>query len=143
MRRDAADADDEKARCGAMNSQVVHIVDDDAPVRESLRWLLSSVDIDSLAYETPEAFLDATRGRPEGCVLLDMCMPGTDGIAVLKLLATRGMTAPVIIMTGHGRDADATEVLRLGAAEFIEKPFAADRLLAAIQRVMPAASPAG
>lgn len=120
-----------------MNSRFVHIVDDDAPVRESLRWLLSSVDIESLAYDTPEAFLDATRGRPQGCVLLDMCMPGTDGVAVLKLLAKRGMTAPVIIMTGHGRDADASEVLRLGAAEFIEKPFAADRLLAAIERVMP------
>ncbi len=122
----------------AMNSRFVHIVDDDAPVRESLRWLLSSVDIDSRVYETPEAFLDATHGQPQGCVLLDMHMPGTDGVAVLKRLASGGMTAPVIIMTGHGREADATEVLRLGAAEFIEKPFAADRLLAAIQRVMPA-----
>jgi two-component system response regulator FixJ len=121
-----------------MKSQVVHIVDDDAPVRESLRWLLTSVDIESRSYATPEAFLDATQGRPHGCVLLDMCMPGTDGIAVLRRLARRGMTAPVIIMTGHGRDADATEVLRLGAAEFIEKPFAPDRLLAAIERVMPA-----
>lgn len=120
-----------------MASRFVHIVDDDPPVRESLRWLLSSVDIDSFAYDTPEAFLDATHARPQGCVLLDMCMPGTDGVAVLKRLASGGMTAPVIVMTGHGSASDAVEVLRLGAAEFIEKPFAADRLLAVIQRVMP------
>lgn len=126
-----------------MTSHIVHIVDDDPPVRESLRWLLASVDVDSRSYDTPEAFLAATQGRPQGCVLLDMCMPGTDGITVLKRLAKRGMTAPVIVMTGHGRDADANEVLRLGAAEFIEKPFAADRLLAAIQRVMPAVTIAG
>lgn len=122
-----------------MASRFVHIVDDDPPVRESLRWLLSSADIDSCTYDTPEAFLDATHAQPRGCVLLDMCMPGIDGVAVLKRLASRGMTAPVIVMTGHGNRTDAVEVLRLGAAEFIEKPFAADRLLAAIQRVMPVA----
>ncbi len=120
-----------------MASRFVHIVDDDPPVRDSLRWLLSSVDINSRAYDTPEAFLAATRGQPQGCVLLDMCMPGIDGVAVLKRLASGGMTAPVIMMTGHGNALDAVKVLRLGAAEFIEKPFAADRLLAAIERVMP------
>ncbi|MFC3714239.1 response regulator transcription factor [Sphingoaurantiacus capsulatus] len=119
-----------------MGSRFVHIVDDDQPVRDSLRWLLSSADIDSQAYDTPEAFLEATRAQPDGCVLLDICMPGIDGVTVLKRLASGGMTAPVIIMTGHGNQSDADEVLRLGAADFIEKPFAADRLLAVIERVM-------
>lgn len=119
-----------------MGQRFVHIVDDDPPVRESLRWLLTSADIESRAYDTPEAFLDETHARPHGCVLLDMCMPGTDGVAVLKLLASGGMTAPVIVMTGHGTPSDAAEVLALGAAEFIEKPFAAERLLAVIERVL-------
>lgn len=119
-----------------MGQRFVHIVDDDLPVRESLRWLLTTADIESRVYDTPEAFLDQTDARPRGCVLLDMCMPGTDGVAVLKLLASGGMTAPVIVMTGHGSQADAAEVIALGAAEFIEKPFAADRLLAAIERAM-------
>lgn len=117
-----------------MPDRLVHIVDDDPSVRDSLRWLLASADIESHSYETPQAFLELTGGRPAGCVLLDMRMPETDGVAVLKSLARSGMTAAVIVMTGHGDSADASEALRLGAADFIEKPFSAERLLAAIER---------
>jgi two-component system, LuxR family, response regulator FixJ len=121
-----------------MSSRLVHIVDDDLSVRDSLHWLLNSLGIDSCVYETANAFLTATAACPAGCVLLDMRMPDIDGIAVLRALARRGMSAPVIVMTGHGDGVDASEVLRLGAADFIEKPFAADRLLAAIETAMGA-----
>lgn len=121
-----------------MDQRFVHIVDDDPPVRESLRWLLSSVDIEAVTYDTSEAFLVATAGQPEGCVLLDMRMPGIDGVAVLRRLASNGMTAPVIVMSGHGSHADAAEVLGLGAAGFIEKPFAAERLLAIVAQLLVA-----
>ena len=119
-----------------MQNRVVHIVDDDLPVRDSLHWLLRSADIESRVYESPELFLTLTDGQPQGCVLLDMRMPRTNGIEVLKSLAQRGMTAPVIVMTGHGDDIDASEVLRLGATDFLEKPFEAERVLAAIEQAM-------
>lgn len=119
-----------------MTDRLVHIVDDDPAVRDSLRWLLASADIESRVYETPQAFFALTGGLPAGCVLLDMRMPETDGVAVLKTLARSGMTAAVIVMTGHGDSADASEALRLGAADFIEKPFSAERLLAAIDRAL-------
>lgn len=119
-----------------MTDRLVHIVDDDASVRDSLRWLLASVGIESRIYETPGTFLALTSGCPKGCVLLDMRMPETDGVAVLKSLARSGMTAAVIVMTGHGDSADASEAMRLGAADFIEKPFSAERLLAAIDHAL-------
>lgn len=119
-----------------MSDRLVHIVDDDPSVRDSLRWLLTSAEIESRVYETPQAFLALTGGRPTGCVLLDMRMPETDGVAVLKTLARNGMTARVIVMTGHGDGADASEALRLGAADFMEKPFSAERLLSAIGRAL-------
>jgi two-component system response regulator FixJ len=119
-----------------MNDRLVHIVDDDAAVRDSLRWLLASAAIEARIYETPRTFLALTAGQPLGCVLLDMRMPEIDGVSVLRELARQGMTAPVIVMTGHGDGVDAEEALRLGAADFIEKPFAAERLLAAIERAL-------
>lgn len=119
-----------------MSDRLVHIVDDDGPVRESLRWLLTSANIPSRVHESPLTFLAITGSRPTGCVLLDMRMPGADGVTVLKQLARHGMTAPVIVMTGHGDGVDASEALRLGAADFIEKPFSADRLLNAVDKAL-------
>lgn len=119
-----------------MSDGLVHIVDDDAAVRESVRWLLASAGIEACIHPTPRGFLGATGGRPTGCVLLDMNMPDIDGVSVLRALADAGMTAPVIVMTGHGDSVDASEVLRLGAVDFIEKPFAADRLLAAVDAAL-------
>lgn len=120
-----------------MNDRLVHIVDDDAAVRDSLRWLLASASFEARVYETPQTFLTLTEGRPRGCVLLDIRMPEIDGVSVLRELASQGMTAPVIVMTGHGDGVDAGEALRLGAADFIEKPFAAERLLSAIEQALP------
>ena len=121
-----------------MDDRLVHIVDDDPSVRNSLQWLLASAGVESRIYESPEGFLALTGGRPTGCVLLDMRMPGIDGVAVLRSLRRRGMTASVIVMTGHGDGVDASEMLRLGAVDFIEKPFAAERLLTAIDQVLGA-----
>ena len=122
-----------------MNDRLVHFVDDDLSVRESLRWLLVTADVWSCVYETPQSLLGLTGGRPEGCVLLDMRMPGTDGVRGLKTLARHGMTAPVIAITGHGDGVDASEARHLGAADFIEKPFSADRLSAATERALAGA----
>lgn len=116
--------------------RVVHIVDDDESVRSSIHWLLASAGIAARIYESPTAFLTLTDARPTGCVLLDMRMPGLDGLAVLKRLAQHGPTAPVVILTGHGDSADAAQAMLNGASAFIEKPFAADRLLAVIDDLL-------
>lgn len=110
----------------------VFIVDDDPSVRDALSLLLGIQDYRVAVFGDAESFLKAYRKEWQGCVLLDIRMPGMDGLALQKHLAGLGSELPVIVMTGHGDVASAREAFRALAIDFLEKPIDHKKLLAGI-----------
>ncbi|SFF53210.1 two component transcriptional regulator, LuxR family [Duganella sp. CF458] len=123
---------------------MLHIVDDEAVVRDALSWLASSRAIAATTYESAAAFLAFAQGGafdPEGdCVLLDVRMPEISGVAAFDQLAARGLTArlPVIFLTGHGDVPMAVDTLKRGAFDFFEKPFNDNQLMDRVQEGLAA-----
>jgi two-component system response regulator FixJ len=111
-----------------------YVVDDDAQIRSSLAVLLEVSAIPSRGFPSGDAFLAELGSLDPGCILLDIRMPGTDGLAVLRDLHGRRTAWPVIVMTGHGEVATAVSAMKLGAIEFLEKPFGEEELLDALDR---------
>ncbi|ACF03218.1 response regulator FixJ [Rhodopseudomonas palustris] len=115
-----------------MPKGTVHVIDDDLAMRESIEFLLSSAGYEVKLYESAQTFLDL----PDvefGCILSDVRMPGIDGLDLLKRQKAAGSKLPVLIMTGHGDVPLAVEAMKLGASDFIEKPFDDDRLIGLIE----------
>ena len=102
--------------------RVIAIVDDDEAVRESTAALLSAAAFEVDLYDSGDAFLK-TDLNYINCVLLDIRMPGTDGIEVLRQLGEMERYPPVVVLTGHGDVALAVEAMKLGAVDFLEKPY--------------------
>lgn len=117
-------------------SDIVHVIDDDADVRESLAFLLGTAGMTVRVHESANSFLAALPEVKEGCIVTDVRMPGVDGIQLQRRLAAAGNRLPVIVMTGHGDVALAVEAMRAGAMDFIEKPFNDDVLIAAIRNAL-------
>ena len=105
-------------------------MDDDRDVRRSLSFMLGACDMRSHPFGSGEDFLDAVPALQPGCVLLDLRMPQVDGFQVMDELVRRGVDWPVIVMTGHGEVPLAVRAMKLGAVDFIEKPFSEEALLA-------------
>ena len=118
------------------NNQVVHVIDDDADVRQSLAFLLSTAGLAVRVHESGAAFLEKLSGTQDGCIVTDVRMPGVDGIELQKRLKAAHSTLPVIVMTGHGDIALAVEAMKAGAMDFIEKPFDDGIMLAAIKAAL-------
>jgi two-component system response regulator FixJ len=114
------------------DNAVVHLVDDDEDVRRALAFLLATAGLEVRVYESAAALLENFDTAQSGCVVSDVRMPGMDGIQLLQHLRKKGVTLPVIVMTGHADVALAVGAMKAGAADFIEKPFSDDVLLAAI-----------
>jgi two-component system response regulator FixJ len=110
----------------------VHVVDDDSAVRRSLERLLDAAGFHVVSYQAPAAFLPAASGLSAGCVLLDIRMPGVDGLEVQARLNRLRVNLPVIVMTGHGDVPSAVRAMKAGAVDFLEKPFDDETLLNAI-----------
>jgi len=119
-----------------MPSDVVHVIDDDEAVRDSLSFLLRSAKLEVRAYESAVAFLDALPQVSAGCIITDVRMPELGGIDLLRRLRDRGVNMPVIVMTGHGDVPLAVEAMKIGAVDFFEKPFDDDALLAAVRAAL-------
>jgi two-component system response regulator FixJ len=113
--------------------RIVHVVDDDVAVRRSLERLLNSAGITVISYETPMDFLVAASQLSDGCLLLDVRMPGMDGLEVQARLRQAGITIPVVVMTGQGDVHTAVRAMKAGAVDFLEKPFNDDVLLRTIE----------
>ena len=121
----------------------VYVIDDDEAMRDSLNFLLDSADFNVTLFESALNFLDVLPKLEFGCVVSDVRMPGLDGIELLKRMKAGHSTFPIVIMTGHGDVPLAVEAMKLGAVDFLEKPFEDDRLIgmieAAIRQAVPAA----
>jgi len=115
---------------------VVHVIDDDDAVRESLAFLLATARIAVKTYDSAAAFLGASPPIAGGCVITDVRMPGISGIELLQRLRERNVGVPVIVITGHGDVPLAVEAMKLGAADFFEKPFDDEALLAAVRSAL-------
>ena len=113
-----------------LNSHLVYVVDDDRDVRRSLSFMLGASDLRSHPFASGEDFLEALADLAPGCILLDLRMPQMDGFQVMDELAKREVDWPVIVMTGHGEIPVAVRAMKLGAIDFIEKPFSEEALLA-------------
>ena len=117
-------------------SELVHIIDDDDALRDSLSFLLSSVGIKTKSYETATGYSNDPERGACGCILTDVRMPGMSGIDLLRKLKSDGITVPVIVMTGHGDVPLAVEAMKLGALDFVEKPFNDDALIASVRSAL-------
>ncbi len=110
----------------------VYVIDDDLAMRESLDFLLSAAGFNVSLFDSASAFLKDLPDLAPGCVVSDVRMPGMDGIDLLRQLKQGPKTLPVIIMTGHGDIPLAVEAMKLGAIDFLEKPFEDERLVVMI-----------
>jgi len=115
---------------------VVHVIDDDDAVRDSLSFLLTAAGLTITAYDSATAFVAKLPRVAAGCIVTDIRMPGLSGVDLLKRLKLEGIRMPVIVMTGHGDVPLAVEAMKLGAVDFLEKPFDDDHLLAAIRSAL-------
>ena len=112
--------------------RVVHVVDDDDSVRRSVGFMLKTSGHRVCSYSSGADLLKEAKSLEPGCILLDIRMPGMDGLEVQQALKDRGVSLPVIIMTGHGDVPLSVRAMKAGAIDFIEKPFEKETLISAI-----------
>jgi two-component system response regulator FixJ len=115
---------------------IVHIIDDDEALRESLTFLLRSAKHDVRSYASAKAFLEALPDAGFGCIVTDVRMPGMSGIELLRRLKELNVAVPVIVVTGHGDVALAVEAMKIGAVDFLEKPFDDEVLMASVEAAL-------
>jgi two-component system, LuxR family, response regulator FixJ len=120
------------------NDGIVHVIDDDEAARQSVEFLLRSARIAVKTYESAAAFLAASEGIHSGCIVTDVRMPEVSGIDLLQRLRERNINLPVIVITGHADVPLAVAAMKLGAADFIEKPFDDELFIAAVRSALVA-----
>lgn len=121
---------------GSSTSPLIHVVDDDAGVRDALALLIASVGLRVQTWAEPQAFLAGFDREAIGAVVLDVRMPALSGIAVLEQLAGEGVDQPLVMLTGHGTVELCRRAFKAGAAEFLEKPVNDDLLIDTLQQAV-------
>jgi two-component system response regulator FixJ len=116
--------------------RLVHLVDDDEAIRRSVGFMLKTSGYHVRTYESGVGLLKGAPNLEPGCILLDIRMPGMDGLQVQGALRDKGVSLPMIIMTGHGDVSLAVQAMKAGAVDFIEKPFEKAVLLSAIEHAV-------
>lgn len=119
-----------------MSEPTAHIVDDDAAMRDSVAFLLSTESIATRTYESARALLERGSELEPGCIITDVRMPEMSGLELVAELSRRGVNHPVIVLTGHADVAMAVDAMKAGVADFIEKPFNDEALLQAVRTAM-------
>ena len=117
-------------------ARAVHIIDDDQALRESLAFLLRTHQLEVRCFDSAKTFVDALPDASLGCVITDIRMPGMSGIDLLRRLRELKVGVPVIVITGHGDVSLAVEAMKIGAADFFEKPFNDDHLVASVRAAL-------
>ncbi|HTT48848.1 MAG TPA: response regulator, partial [Pseudolabrys sp.] len=115
---------------------VIYVIDDDDAVRQSLEFLLKTAGYTVRGFESGKAFLDVLPDIKSGCVITDVRMPEITGIDLLRRVKETSADIPVIVITGHGDISLAVDAMKLGAVDFLEKPFDDDQLLAALKSTL-------
>jgi len=115
---------------------IVHVIDDDEALRDSLTFLLRTADIEVVSHASAAAFLDALPLTGLTCIITDVRMPGLSGIDLLRRVKELGIEVPVIVITGHGDVPLAVEAMRFGAVDFLEKPFDDEILLQSVRAAL-------
>jgi FixJ family two-component response regulator len=121
----------------------VAVVDDDASVRKALRRLLRASDLDADAFGSGQEFLDSLPAAVPDCLVLDLQMPGMNGLALQRELAQAGTRLPTVIITGHDEPGMEARCLAAGAGAYLRKPLDDRTLLAAIEDAIKASPASG
>ena len=119
-----------------MSEVLVHVIDDDEAMRESLAFLLDAAGIHVRTYESAVAFLERAADLSAGCIITDVRMPEMSGLELIRRLKERGIAQPVIVITGHGDVPLAVEAMKAGVIDFLEKPFDDEALLQAVRSAL-------
>ena len=114
----------------------VYVIDDDPAMRDSLDFLLGAAGFNVRVFDSAQGFLDELAKLEPGCVVTDVRMPGIDGMELLRRVSSGARKLPVIVMTGHGDVPLAVEAMKLGALDFLEKPFEDERLIGMIETAL-------
>lgn len=120
----------------AFAEQRVYVVDDDPSARDSSCWLLNTEGIETRAFASAEDFLARYSGDWSGCITVDIRMPGMSGLQLQEALNARHNRMPVIVLTGHADVPVAIRAMKLGAHDFLEKPYTDDGLLASVKSAL-------
>ena len=116
--------------------QIVYVIDDDEAVRQSLEFLLKTSGITVLGFESAKVFLETLPHIKSGCIITDVRMPEITGIDLLRRIRDSGVDIPVIVITGHGDVSLAVEAMKVGAVDFLEKPFDDETLLSSVRSAL-------
>jgi two-component system response regulator FixJ len=117
-------------------NKTVHVIDDDEAMRHSLKFLLESAEMEVATHESASAFLDIVDKAEPACIITDVRMPGLSGIDLLQRIKDLKLDVPVIVITGHADVPLAVEAMKVGAADFFEKPFDDEALLASVRSAL-------
>ncbi len=118
------------------DGQIVHVIDDDDALRDSVRLFLVNEGLNVRTYASAIEFLAALESSGAGCVVTDVRMPGMSGMELLAHISARGSTLPVIVVTGHADVPLAVRAMKQGAVDLLEKPFRADDLISAVRKAL-------
>jgi FixJ family two-component response regulator len=121
---------------GSGLSPLIHLLDDDAAVRQSLSLLISTVGLRVQTWADPQQFLESFDRQSIGALILDVRMPGISGLTLLDTLVEQGVDQPIILLTGHGTVDMCRRAFKAGAIEFLEKPVSDDVLLDTVQQAV-------
>jgi two-component system, LuxR family, response regulator FixJ len=115
---------------------IIYIIDDDDAVRQSLQFMLKAAGIPSRTFESAKGFMEVLPQITSGCIVTDVRMPEVTGIDLLRHVTKTNRDLPVIVITGHGDISLAVEAMKIGAVDFLEKPFDGQQLLAAVRSAL-------
>ncbi len=116
--------------------QIIYLIDDDDAVRQSLEFMLKAAGIKSRSFESAKAFMSVIHEIGSGCIVTDVRMPEVTGIDLLRQVKKTHPDLPVIVITGHGDISLAVEAMKIGATDFLEKPFDGQQLLSAVRSAL-------
>ena len=118
------------------HDRTIYIIDDDDAVRQSLQFMLKAASITARTFESAKAFMEVLPQITSGCIVTDVRMPEVTGIDLLRHVTKTNPDLPVIVITGHGDISLAVEAMKIGAVDFLEKPFDGQQLLAAVRSAL-------